>query len=447
MSALSQSVQYAIVALATQHRTFVEEKSATASVSGNLNHQRTYSLHNYGRAITSLNNKLVEASNETRVLEETLITCLLFICFNTLQGNDVATLTHLESGLRICSKYSDALQILSSEYAAGHGPIGQLTSTFKRLDLQAAFYLGSYQIKSSSPEFSLCPQLPPNRSMRVYSGFETLQRAKDCLEMLVLSATSFMRSMAEPLKYLREDKKTGLKYNRALYYRDMYLQRLQDWFESFQLSDSLQLSPIGDNDKMQLAKCRISYAVTLIALSVCLSPEETEYDQHLPFFFEILTNAESILGQSADSPEPCPGARPLFDLEMSLIHPLYFTALKCRDYTARYRSIDLLYKCGKEGVWDGEIMARISLHVVALEECERTTEIITGELQVPEDKRVCGTSLNVIRDGKMVWVECSTRRWFPREWGMSGIESDKIALRQELAAEYAWDFSETLLKW
>jgi hypothetical protein len=95
-------------------------------------------------------------------------------------------------------------------------------------------------------------------------------------------------------------------------------------------------------------------------------------------------------------------------------------------------------------------MARISLHVVALEECERTAEIITGELQVPEDKRVCGTSLNMMRDERMVWVQCSRRRWFPREWGMSGIGSDgssKVALEQELATEYAWDFSETLLKW
>jgi hypothetical protein len=58
MSALSQHVQYAIIALAAQHRAYLEEKSGVHPRS--LNSPLTYSLHTYGKAITCLNKQLVD---------------------------------------------------------------------------------------------------------------------------------------------------------------------------------------------------------------------------------------------------------------------------------------------------------------------------------------------------------------------------------------------------
>ena len=447
MGSQSQPIQYAIIALAGQHKSYVIEKSGEAVGSESIDRQ-TRSLQNYGRAIKSLNDKLAEVSSHTRVLEETIIACLLFICLNTLQGNDVAALTHLESGLQIFCKHSESLKRLSDEGSVDPRSISYLESTFRRLELQAAYYVGSYQIKSMPAEFGPCPLSSSVVGMTAQLRFQTLQECIHSLEKLVLSAASFMRSVAEPLKY--KSSTTILQHRQALYHKDINSQRLRNWFEAFQLFVSLMLSPISDANKAQISKCRISYAVTSISLAVCLLPDETAYDLQLSHFIAIVANAESILGGSTDDPGSQPKARPVFDIEMSFVHPLYFAALKCRDSTTRHRAIELLHKCGKEGVWDGDIMACIARHVVTVEECGRIPDMLTGRLDVPEDRRICGTAIHMIRDEKTVWIQRSTRKWIRKAESMTSVGpngGNNVASQAAQNTEYVWEFCETRLTW
>ena len=448
MSALNQHVQYAIVALAAQHRAYVEEKSGLPL--GSPSTRLTYSLQTYGKAITCLNKQLFDSPSGRHILEATLVTCLLFICFNILQGNDVGALAHLDSGLQICSKNLQRIRSVSDGDETVGEPEIQLRSTFRRLDLQAASYLGSYHVKSVTNELIRNPEILHSTHKITLLEFKNFHEAGSYLDGLVLSACHYMRSTAEPLKYLDGGRLLDLRYQSAESERDMHIEKLHNWLESFRAFVSTSSMPLEETEKFLAARCRISHAATVVALFACLCPHEMAYDQCLPLFLEVLTSAEDVLRSAADVARSQDTLRPLFDLEMSLIHPLYLTALKCRDSHIRWRAKELLHICGKEGVWDGDIMARVAGHVISLEEGERGLDTISGILEIAEGGRICGTGISVNRDKKMAWVECSMRRSISKhEFSVDsqGGERDTVVPEEEIDWQYEWEVRETILEW
>jgi hypothetical protein len=158
----------------------------------------------------------------------------------------------------------------------------QLISTFRRLDLQAASYEGSYHIKSITNEFIHYPELLPDTRRIAYLEFESFLEARSYLDCFVLSAFYFMRSTAEPLKYLQGDKLMELGYQSVASERDVHIEKLHNWLESFRRLISNHPIPLDNTEKLLAARCRISNAATVVALSACLSPHEMACDECLP---------------------------------------------------------------------------------------------------------------------------------------------------------------------
>jgi len=123
---------------------------------------------------------------------------------------------------------------------------------------------------------------------------------------------------------------------------------------------------------------------------------------------------------------------------MSIIQPLYFTALKCREPDIRHRSVVLLGRCGKEGVWDGDVMGKVAQHVVVLEESKRCLNTLTEKLELTEQDRICGTAINFMRSERKVWVQCSTRKWDSRR-----VEMSKKMPHGDQG--YVWEFCEKII--
>ena len=447
MSANSLPVQYAILALAAQHKAYTELGQRQTIVTES---QEIYPLSNYGKAIRWLHCLIASESSSTRMVQETLVACLLFICLNILQGNDFGAMTHLNSGLHIIAHLAKSLRGVYCDSDSCDAPISQLIETFQRLDLQAALYLGSHQIRSVATEFGCRPNCP---ILKDYTRiFQSLEEARKALTEIVLSASHFMRSTAEPLKYLEFEALDGRqkRQRHALHLRHTYIQNLHEWLRSFETY--MSGLPLGRQkiEKSQGSKCSISYAQTKIALSVCLTPDETEYDGYLPLFLNILRDAEDILFSTKLSHSQATGLQhklsPLFDLEVSVIQPLYFTALKCRVSAVRYRAIALMYQTGKEGVWDGALMARIAEHAAKLEENQTHPINIEGTTAILEENRVCGVAINLLRKESKVWIQCSTRRWLAAcsSFGNSVTESGTSTEQDE---GYVWEFHEDIITW
>jgi hypothetical protein len=434
MSASRGSVQHAIVALATQYRAWAEGKLVPGT-------SPSYSLHSYGKAIRSLNDRIEEKGNNSSVVEETLITCLLFVCFNVLQGNDASALTHLQAGLQVYTEYFSGQRrpfLLANE---PEDPIEELVMSFKRLDLQAAWYLGSYQMKSLASVNAWGTESSP-----LQLDFASIADARRALDEITCSAFHFMRSKAEPVKYSgnahHSGKDSGSKpgFNSLASQRDVYINQLYNWemsFRSFQTETSRHWSV---EEMTKISNHWICYNTIFISLSVCLSPDEIAYDLFLPQFVDILDHVEYIFNSANRSytREQGQQSSSIFNLEMSIIQPLYFTALKCRDAHLRHRSVEFLQRCGKEGVWDGDVMANVARYVVTLEESKRCFNPLTKSLELFERDRICGTAVNSMRAERKVWVECSMRKWHSStiEMGMESLDMDQ---------GYKWEFWDNVI--
>ncbi|KAL2222834.1 hypothetical protein M432DRAFT_23701 [Thermoascus aurantiacus ATCC 26904] len=119
--------------------------------------------------------------------------------------------------------------------------------------------------------------------------------------------------------------------------------------------------------------------MTSIMLSTCPRPNtpwsEMVYDSHTHSFSSLVTKARNIANlQDLPMPyEPNPAiCRPgsaSFIVDMGIIPPLCYTAIKCRVPSTRRQAIDVLTTSPhREAMWDGAIVAAIAEQVIALEE-------------------------------------------------------------------------------
>jgi len=215
--------------------------------------------------------------------------------------------------------------------------------------------------------------------------------------------------------------------------RDVHIYDLHNWADNFHML--LKQTPL-DSPKVKIcAALFIAYSASLITLSTCLEPDERAYDDQLPSFKSIIEHSAAFL--HADGPRNGnKGRGNIFSLEMSIVQPLYFTALKCRDWSVRHRALSLLRLCGKEGVWDGEIMAAIAQYIINHEESQ-VVALEMAKLEIPEYARVHGVGLNLDRASREVSIIFSKRRVLRLE------NAPKIALGQ--ASE--WVMDNDIVRW
>jgi hypothetical protein len=112
---------------------------------------------------------------------------------------------------------------------------------------------------------------------------------------------------------------------------------------------------------------------------------------------EEMTTALSIPEQRPLEDEKTP-----FTMDLGIVHPLFFVACKCRDWSLRRRAVAQLKRAGKEGVWEGPIMAVLARRIIELEE----EGLSRGDV-VPDENRFHEIRKNVDYDGRQVLFEAT----------------------------------------
>jgi hypothetical protein len=172
----------------------------------------------------------------------------------------------------------------------------------------------------------------------------------------------------------------------------------------------------------------------IIYASTILNPYETDWDVHAGDFQEIIIGAESILDnrhrRGCETP-PSKTSAFTFTPSPGIIQPLSLTALKYREPRWRRRALELLWQSGKEGPWDGKLMAAATQRAMEIEESEilaRDTESSIGGGQagaqheqagrerlaniVPERVRISGCGAGNDADAEGIICEWEwTREW------------------------------------
>lgn len=481
------AVRHAVLALSAQHEVYLttryDANGCNSDHASSLN--LAYPLKHYSKAIENLNDRISHAPGNAGVIEETLIICLLFICFEVLHGHDAAALVHLDSGLQIFSNMYSSIQRTCAELEDNTTSIAVIANIFARLDVQATCYVGSRNIQSSSipttkylsqPSFTDFAENPT-------AAFATLAKARDTLYMHIAHIYHFLRSPPSALKHsrrVRTDESTTKttkipfqngqfctsEYVNIVTIQQSHLQTLRTWALTFQglleqtsssISSIGRGKPVNDGHAEECAVIWLSYLDIFIVLSTSLEPDQSAYDAYLPQFQSIVEKARAVLCPAFRKDTTEAGKR-VFTLDVNVIQSLYFTALKCRDHKLRHSAISLLHISGKEGVWDGEIMAKVAEHVVELEEAEGLVYSSAGQsipvsalsaadrtfagmekVEIPEWARVHGTALlHVDRVNRKVWIRCSKRK------AVSFIREE---VGDKESENFKWEFNEQVCEW
>lgn len=318
---------------------------------------------------------------------EILVSCIIFTSIEILLGNTNAALRYLESGLSLIrthlTKGSTPLPQIYDRKANGKITSADkppssptlldprtidLIGWFARMDLQILSFSPSHHNSTSKPTY------PPQ-----YAILEIPQPLPNA------PSTSLYRIMKQGLYWIRHHA-TPFKYSsdipQMLYQSQTnLLTALSQWrtiFLDWQ-NEEFPFKAGYPDIAPDRAHLLLTYHLTALKVRTALSPTETifgstkcthAFSAILYYAFVILRQRNARLGPIV-SPQDETRREFFFSLESSIVEALYVMTLKCRNPVSRRCSLGMLKGAGREGVWDGAVMAEVARHVISLEEGRR----------------------------------------------------------------------------
>lgn len=273
----------------------------------------------YSRSLSNIRGQIDRRTVDTQAA---LVSCVLFICIETLQGHVEAALELYRQGECLI------LDLLNRDVGVG---LSVADTTFlKEIVIPLFIRLGTVALTISG--------VPPSRLAEADniipdSHFSSLNSARLVIASLASEGMLFQRASEEHVSAVGGQIHIA---DELIVQQRSLLTRLDNWHNAFE--QFVNLAPTPPNSATAIL--RTYYSSTKIAVSVCLTPNEAIYDAHIADFQTIVTQANWALDASAG----LNGAQPPFRFEMGVGVPLFLTAMKCRHRSTRTRALQLLRK-------------------------------------------------------------------------------------------------------
>ena len=382
---------------------------------GGTSEDETFALSQYVKALGSL---LQPAkANKKQAADVALMTCILFVSFETLRGHHSAALKHVDAGIKIISELSSSssLSISTNPYT----PLSTLNRLFIRLETQAGTvtFGRKRQLVSSAQDFGL-----EGYGADIPCTFTSLEQARNALEYIrvvgsqapriyfrlneggfwsspgaensynfaaapKIQPSSTIPSPPSPL----ENAKTEVAIELI---RSAAALRLRQWSAAFAPLLSSFPADAEPPSKATIALIKLHKIIMEVSFKIDYwraLHDEMVWDEHLAEFSEMVELAEEFVRLSTPNEGASRGDKSqtqvIFNLDIGLIVPLYFVIGKCRDAALRRKAIQLLRSTERqEGVSNSLMAARIAERLVELEEDGLGG---VGDV-VPREKRISG---------------------------------------------------------
>lgn len=289
-------------------------------------------LRHYNAAIQHL----VSEHNEAL----TLLVCVLFICTEFMQGNEVAAIRHCRHGITIFNKAGASYPWLQQH----------LFPILCRLSVMPLFFGTSV---SSFPAINgLYAPIP--------TSFGSLADAQHALDNLICRSMRFVRFAYE---YKLGSPQSTIPTSMSMKQHELRV-RLEEWRASYTRSSS-SLENLPPIDIPARARIQMQHLIATVWVNMALERGEEAYDTNHPTFQSIVNLASSIASRP-----PCqPTTRPRFVFEMGFLPLLYFVVLKCRVFDLRLRALSLMKTLAihRENLWDISTMYSVGRRVIEIE--------------------------------------------------------------------------------
>lgn len=392
-------IRVAVIALGTLHEHY-ESRAGQYDLSVNQDSSHKEAGLLYGKAIRDLYQRIDRSKGETAKLA--VIASILFACFEVLRRNNMAAVVHYQAGMRQLigqmktRQYENALTPPSTEeYETAlvrpepENDLDRMLRVFARYDIQACTF-------SKPRAETLAANLPPSPPTSV-----ALTEVRCYLDNLLIAAYQLIKSDLAMYRYWKAESVSD-NWHKV---RGDGVQTFQSWLTVLDQSipsDVVTLRKNGLNASKSMLGLvlQVRIAIMMLQTSIDCGPETT-FDQFHEEFEEMVTRVETLT-EALNMREGDPlGAEQIpFTMELGCVHPLFFIAWKSRDYNLRRRAMVQLRKCGKEGVWEGPIMAVLAQKIADIEE----QGLQPGDF-VPEMARVHEIRKEVQYDERLVRAE------------------------------------------
>ena len=331
-----------------------------------------YALRQYGKALKLVQSLLAKPNKDSNKM--VLTVCLLFVTIGLRLRDDTQVESHLSGGLKVVQEHFKSAGAAGADSA--DGLTIALIEAFERLDVQRSVgSLARVQLNqglSSDQDDGLVTE-QVFRSLAAASRSIQLHMAA----MRELWYTSHMN--------LRSPQgQTDRDWNHLQEIQSHQLERLMLWEPAMQRL-ALGLTNVREQQAARLLQ--IHYMTCRIMLSTVFSKgRETIFDKYTDEFEELLDELTTFMSIADSAQQSGEKHIPSFSIDMGIIPPLYWIAIRCRDPSIRHRALALLHRCKhREGAWVGPHTAVAAQATVALEQAGLD---VRGASDIPEARRL-----------------------------------------------------------
>jgi hypothetical protein len=170
-SAEKPSLRHAVIALGALHEDFSRKRLVLPSTPSAEDQKTQFARNQYAKAIGTLRRSLSSGKEEPLTA---LMSCILFVCFDSLRGWFESALVHLQSGLRI-------LRDMRRWSTGNHVVEENITPLFMRLSMQSIIYVNT---KSTHDQTAFARKLMDisGKEIVISEEFESLEEARNTLD-------------------------------------------------------------------------------------------------------------------------------------------------------------------------------------------------------------------------------------------------------------------------
>ena len=164
-SAQKSSLRHAIIAIGALHEDFSRKRLAPSTP---LAEDKTqFALNQYAKAMGALRRSLSSGKEEPLTA---LMSCILFVCFDSLRGWFESAVVHLQSGLTILGDIRTLSTVIKDN----------ITPLFIRLSIQSVVYINT---KSTHDQIAFARKLMDvaGKEILISEEFESLEEARNAL--------------------------------------------------------------------------------------------------------------------------------------------------------------------------------------------------------------------------------------------------------------------------
>ncbi|KAE9371087.1 hypothetical protein N431DRAFT_483689 [Stipitochalara longipes BDJ] len=352
------AIRHAAIALGSMHEELESNLSAEDARLG-----KDFTMQQYLKAIRCLIQPMQGQASQNADLA--LMTCVLFVCFETLRGHHASALSHINGAIKILAELqsgTDSSRRFWTMSPYSCVPLTTLNLIFGRLESQMLLVNGTsralYGDEVDDKETGYQDHIP--------NAFSSLGQARNSLDHVWTAHVRYIR------KFLPQFESTGTS-RLALVDRSKRIaaEKLIKWSEAFECFLRSNRQNFDNASQMTI---HVLKAQRIMA-GVIFSIEHTTWTYSEMYWDSYFLEYEAIIRHSASFVKlesqllKSKGVKSTFSLDSGIMIPLLMVANRCRHKIVRRQAISILKSTPRqEGAMSSILTARITERLMEIEE-------------------------------------------------------------------------------